>query len=219
MTVIWVLKNVDVERDIMFWPQMNKQIDEMISKCDICQKYQSSNPKEPMVESPLLGRPWELVATDPFHWEQRDFLLVVDYYSRYVEVAKLDNTKSRIVVNHTKSIFARHGIPSVVRSDNGPQYSAQFSKEWKFEHQTSSPYYPKSNGLAEKVVQTVKMLLTKAKADGKDPYLSLLEYQNTPIHDVGSPAQLLMSRRLQSILPNTLSQLQPSVVDPRKLEK
>ena len=63
------------------------------------------------------------------------------------------------------------------------------------------------------------MLLTKAKADGKDPYLSLLEYRNTPIDDVGSPAQLLMSRRLQSILPNTLSQLQPSVVDPRKVEE
>ena len=144
---------------------------------------------------------------------------MVDYYSRYVEVAKLDDTKSRTVVNHTKSIFARHGIPSVVRSDNGLQYIAQeyqqFVKEWKFEHQTSSPYYPKSNGLAEKAVQTVKRLLTKTKADGKDPYLSLLEYRNTPIDDVGSPAQLLMSRRLQSILPNTVDQLQLQVVDPR----
>lgn len=146
---------------------------------------------------------------------------MVDYYSRYVEVEKRDDTKSRTVVNHTKSIFARHGIPSVVRSDNGPQYSAQeyqqFSKEWKFEHQTSSPYYPKSNGLAEKAVQTVKMLLTKVKADGKDPYLSL-EYRSTPIDDVGSPAQLLMSR-IHTILPNTLSQLQPRVVDPRKVEE
>ena len=75
------------------------------------------------------------------------------------------------------------------------------------------------NGLVEKAVHTVKMLLTKAKADGKDPYRSLLEYRNTPINNVGSPAQLLMSRRLQSILPNTLSQLQQSVVDPRKVEK
>ena len=92
-------------RDIIFWPQMNRQIDEMISKCDICQEYQSSNPKEPMVESPLPTRPWELVPTDLFHWEQRDFLLVVDYYSRYVEVVKLDDIKIRTVVNHTKSIF------------------------------------------------------------------------------------------------------------------
>ena len=65
-------------------------------------------------------------------------------------------------------------------------------------------------------MQTVKRLLTKAKADGKDPYLSLLEYRNTPIDDVGSPSQLLMSRRLQSILPNTVSQLKPQVVDPRR---
>ena len=42
---------------------------------------------------------------------------------------------------------------------------------------------------------------------------------NTPIDDVGSPAQLLMSHRLQSMLPNTLSQLQPSVVDPPKVEE
>ena len=68
-------------------------------------------------------------------------------------------------------------------------------------------------------MQTVKRLLTKAKADGKDPYLSLLEYRNTPIDDVGSPSQLLMSRRLQSILPNTVSQLKPQVVDPRRVEE
>jgi transposase InsO family protein len=201
------------ERDIIFWS---------FSKCDICQEHQSSNPKETIIESPLTSRPWETVATDLFHWEQKDYLLVVDYYSRYVEVAKLDDTKRRTVVNHTKSIFARHGIPSVVRSDNGPQYTAQeykkFSKEWLFERQTSSPYYPKSNGLAEKAVQTVKRLLTKAKVDAKDPYLSLLEYRNTPIDDVGSPSQLLMSRRLQSILQTTTSQLQPQIVNPKVVE-
>ena len=210
-------------RDIIFWPKMNEQINDLISKCDICQEFQSSNPKEPMLKSPLPSRPWGSVATDLFHWEESEFLLVVDYYSRYIEVAKLDDTKSRTVVNHAKSIFARHSIPSVVRSDNGPQYSAQeyqqFAKEWKLEHQTSSPYYPKSNGLAEKAVQTVKRLLTKAKADGKDPYLSLLEYRNTPIADVGSPSQLLMSRRLQSILPNTSTQLKHYAVDPGKVEE
>ena len=68
-------------------------------------------------------------------------------------------------------------------------------------------------------MQTVKRLLTKTKADGKDPYLSLLEYRNTPIADVGSPSQLLMSRRLQSILPNTSTQLKPQVVDPGKVEE
>ncbi|CAB3984231.1 sec1 family domain-containing 2 [Paramuricea clavata] len=123
-----------------------------------------SNPKEPMVQGTIPSRPWEMVATDLFQWEQNNYLVVADYYSRYIEVVKLENTTSRTVVNHMKSIFARHGIPSVVRSDNGPQYTAteykQFAQKWNFEHQTSSPYYPKSNGLAEKAVQIVKRDIT-----------------------------------------------------------
>ena len=76
---------------------------------------------------------------------------------------------------------------------------------------------PQANGLVEKEVQTVKNLLTKAKQDRRDPYLGLLEYRNTPIDDIGSPAQLLMSRGLRSIIPTTNAQLQPKVLDPHKV--
>ena len=55
---------------------------------------------------------------------------------------------------------------------------------------TISPYHPQDNGLAEKSVQIVKNLLTKAKLDKKDPYLSLLEYRNTSVYDISYPAQL-----------------------------
>ena len=90
-------------RDIMFWPQMNEQIEAVVSKCETCQEYQMSNPKEPMVQAPIPSRPWQMVATDLFMWEQNNYMVVVDYYSRYIEVAKLENTTSRTVVNHTKS--------------------------------------------------------------------------------------------------------------------
>jgi transposase InsO family protein len=176
-----------------------------------------------MVQGTIPSRPWEMVATDLFQWEQNNYLVVADYYSRYSEVVKLENITSRAVVNHVKPIFARHGIPSVVRSDNGPQYTAteykQLAQKWNFEPQTSSPYYPKSNGLAEKAVQIVKRLLSNAKQDGKDPYLSLLEFRNTPIGNVASPAQILMSRRLRSHLPTTRNQLQPKVVDPERMKE
>ncbi|KAK9513146.1 hypothetical protein VZT92_026707 [Zoarces viviparus] len=77
-------------------------------------------------------------------------------------------------------MFARFGIPQTVISDNGLCYSSQefrgFAHAWDFEHITSSPLYPQSNGLAEKTVQTVKALMDKAHAQRTDPYLSLLEY-------------------------------------------
>jgi transposase InsO family protein len=111
---------------------------------------------------------------DLFEYNKLPYLLVVDYYSRYIEIAKLSSTTSANVINHIKSIFSRHGIPESVMSDNGPQFSAQifkdFADSYGFRHITSSPHYPQSNGEAERAVQTVKNLLKKSK----DPYLGLL---------------------------------------------
>ena len=105
-----------------------------------------------------------------------------------------------------------------MKSDNGSQYSSneyeRFSKEWGFIHVTSSPYHAQANGLAEKSVQTIKHLLEKAKSDGKDPYISLLELCNAAVDNLGLPAQLLMNRHLKSILPTNPQQLSPKVIDP-----
>ena len=55
--------------------------------------------------------------------KEMDYLIVIDSYSRYVEVAATTKTtKSSEVITALKSIFARHGIPEQLRSDNGPQY-------------------------------------------------------------------------------------------------
>ena len=91
--------------------------------------------------------------------------MAVDYFSKFVEVSLLTSESSQETIRALKSIFARHGIPEVLRSDNGPQYSsaefAKFAKDWEFQHITSSPIYPQSNGSAKRAVQTVKHLLIK----------------------------------------------------------
>ena len=49
-----------------------------------------------------------------------------------------------------KELFAEHGIPEVLHTDNGPQFAnslfTEFATDWKFDHNTSSPRNPKSNG-------------------------------------------------------------------------
>lgn len=195
-----VQKSKERARDIVYWPCMSQEIESFVGKCSTCQEYQNLRQKEPLIPHSIPSRPWQMAATDLFWWNNANYLLIVDYYSNYFEICLLSNTRSTTVIQHTKSIFARHGIPDVVISDNGPQYSSQefeeFARTWCFQHKTSSPGYPQSNGLAERTVQTVKNLLKKAKGSGEDPYLSLLSYRNTPLSDAGSPAQLLMSRRL-----------------------
>ncbi len=101
-----------------------------------------------------------------------------------------------------KSIFSRHGIPRTVVSDNGPQYNStemkDLSSSYEFNHVTSSPRYPQSNGLAERTVKTVKGLLEQTT----DPYLSLLTYRATPFPWCRlSPTELLMGRRLKTDVP------------------
>ena len=83
------------------------------------------NKREPLITTPLPDYPWQLVETDLFELDKCQYLLVVDYFSRYPQVVKLSSTTSNQVIAALKTIFAHHGIPETVRSDNGPQYSSQ----------------------------------------------------------------------------------------------
>ena len=207
-------------RDVLYWPRMNSEIHDLVSKCSICLENHSSQQKEPMIPHEIPRTPWEIVGTDLFSFKGREYLVIVDYYSRYPEIALLKNSTSKEVIMHCKSIFSRHGIPLCVKSDNGPCYASaefnEFAKSYGFSHVTTCPRYPQSNGQAERAVQTIKNILQKAD----DPYLGLLEYRNTPLSDtMASPAQMLMSRRLRSLIPTTSAQLSPKVITgmPEKL--
>ena len=157
---------------------------------------------QPLVQTPLPSHPWEKVAADLFVFKQTTYLIVADYYSRYVEVKKLASTTSTSVVTALHAIFSIHGIPSTFMSDNGPQFDSgeirEFAKSYNFTHVTSSPHYPQSNGLAERMVRTVKGLLRYSQ----DPYMALLNYRSTPLSWCGlSPSELLMGRRVRTSVP------------------
>ena len=207
-------------REILFWPGMSNEIHQTVAACPICSKLSNSNPKEPMIPHETPSRPWQKLGTDLFTWDGRNFMITVDYYSRYFEVDELpvQATTSKAVIRKLSSHFARHGIPEIVISDNGPQFSSkdfkEFTTQWDFKHITTSPGYPQSNGLAEKTVQTVKRILSKAKADNSNPLLAILEYRCTPVDNLASPAQLLMGRQLRSILPTTEKKLLAKVINP-----
>lgn len=197
------------------WPHINDDIEKTVKSCSVCNKYGNSVQKEPMIPHQLPNRPWEEIGADYFTLHTQDYLLVVDYYSKYPEVLPMTTKTAEATITALKGIFARHGIPNKLIADNMPFNSKkfhQFSKQWNFEVVTSSPTYPQSNGLAERNVQTVKKLLRKAKEGGNDEALALLEFRNTPITGTPySPAQLLMNRRLRGCLPLTAEALKPSV--------
>lgn len=160
--------------------------------------------------TPLPSYPWQMIGSDLFVLKGDTYLLVVDYYSRFPEVIKLSSTVSTSIIAALKTLFARYGIPEILRSDNGPQYSseefAQFMKSYSVQHITSSPKFPQSNGQAERMVRRVKHILKRSK----DPYRAMLSYRTTPLPWCNlSPSELLMGRCLRTTLPQTTKHLVP----------
>lgn len=191
-----------------FWPSMSKQIEDLVTSCYLCRTYQKTQIHEPMISHEIPDIPFNKVAADVYHLFNESYLLVIDYYSKYVDVTNLNgDLSSQNVINKLKACFSRFGIPRVFMSDGGGEFSSyefsKFSNEWEFQHIKSTPRYPQSNGAVERAIQTTKSILRKCILDKKDPYLALLDLRISPIDGTHSPANILMCRNLRSLLPQT----------------
>ena len=182
----------------------------MVEKCDICQSQQNSTTSVQKYVSEVPPHPWHTLGSDLFYFQRIDFLVVVDYFSKFLIVRKIPSSTSSAVIKELGMISSEFGNPLVFRSDNGPCYSSQefkfFMQNWLVEHRTSSPHYPQSNGLAESMVKVSKNLIEKALKQDLPWNRLLLDYRCTPISsEIPSPAEILFGRKLRSsisILPS-----------------
>jgi hypothetical protein len=200
----------------VWWPGLSTQIQDMVQHCRTCAMHMVNKP-EPLFPTSFPERPWQALAIDFFKCENIDYLIVVDYFSRYVEICPMKKNKTATEVCRVlKSIFSRHGIPERVKSDNGPPFDSgeylHFANEWGFEVRHSSPKYPQSNGEVERAVQTIKRLLKKEKEK------ALLAYRSTPLSCGYSPAELLMGRKIRTTVPTFHKLLTPKWPDLIKLQ-
>ncbi|XP_061177466.1 uncharacterized protein K02A2.6-like [Saccostrea echinata] len=138
-----IVKTKNRERDILFWNDMGKDIENLVSARATCAKYQAANPKEPMIPSELPSRPWSKIGMDLFKLCGNHYLLVVDYLSKWPELAKLESLTSKCVITHVKSMISKYGVPDIIISDNGPQFVSyefkEFVKSYYITHTTTSP--------------------------------------------------------------------------------
>ncbi|GBO01307.1 Uncharacterized protein K02A2.6 [Araneus ventricosus] len=200
-----IVKTISMARACVFWPGISKDIKEMIEKCPVCAKFQIGNAPEPEIPHEFPSSPGVKVAIDFFYFNGKNYVEVVDYYSKFIEVQLISSLQATVVMPAIKSIFARHGIPLELISDGGPPFNSRdfdrFAKSWKFKHVKVSAKYPKSNGQIERTLQTVKQIFRKTLTESEDPYLALLLYRATPVLGfIYSPAELLMNRKLSTVL-------------------
>ena len=154
-------------REVFYWPLMNSEIKDYVSNCSVCNAVQPSQARERLLVHEIPKRPWSKVATDLFSFNGENYVVIVDYYSNFIELERVKSIAAQPVIQALKATFGCHGMPDCVISNNGLAYASEqfkrFAEQWEFQHVTTSPHYPQSNGKAESAVKTCKTLMKKAK--------------------------------------------------------
>lgn len=198
---VGITKTRERAKSLLFWPNINQDITNMVLSCQLCERYRGANIREPLKSHEVPIRPFECVGCDIGELGNLTFLVIIDYFSKWMDIVMLNSKTAVAVIEALKTNFSTHGIPKKLICDNMPFLSYEFkrfSNDWNFEVVTSSPGYPQSNGMSERAIQIAKNMIRKSS----DWKASLLEYRNTTMTDVGlSPAEILMGRRLRSRIP------------------
>ncbi|PVD27865.1 hypothetical protein C0Q70_10440 [Pomacea canaliculata] len=208
-----ITKCRDRAKAAVWWPGINGRIKRIVEECRHCQEKKPTQSKEPLIPTELPQRVFQKCAADLLEFKGQSYLVFVDYYSRFIDLAHIKISTSAEVIKLLKSMFARQGIPEILVTDNGRQFTSrefqEFAVKWGFQHVTTSPHYPQGNGEAERAVQIAKKILQQ-----DEPELALLIYRDTTISATGySPAELACGRKLRTTLPTLPENLESKTFD------
>ncbi|XP_055847378.1 uncharacterized protein K02A2.6-like [Episyrphus balteatus] len=200
-------------RSKVWWPKIDVQVDAYVKNCRGCMLVAAPAPPEPMKRRELPSEPWQHVAIDfmgPLP-SGHNLLVVVDYYSRYVEIEIMKKIDAAETIKRLQVIFARFELPISITADNGPQFDCaemkDFCKVHNFHLNSTIPYWPQQNGEVERQNRTILKRLIISQNTGRnwmeDLNYFLLMYRATPHSTtLRSPAEMLFGHNIRDKLPN-----------------
>ena len=199
-----------IARSHVWWPGLDKALEDLVSSCSRCQAVRNSPPAAPLHPWSWPTKPWQRIHIDfagPL--SGRSYLIVVDAHSKWPEVVEMSSTTTAATIRELRRIFASYGLPEQLVSDNGPQFTSQefamFMRNNGIKHIHSAPYHPSTNGAAERFVQTFKRAM-KANQFHDVPFQHrlmnfLLAYRSTPHATTNeSPCCLFLNRQIRTRL-------------------
>ena len=207
-------------RSRLWWPGMDDKTERRVESCLECQAATKVTRRDPLMPTNPPEEPWQVLAVD--HWgptrDGKHLLVLVDKLTRYPEVMVVRGTSGEANKAAFEEVFARHGNPAEVCSDNGPPLNGNedhilqeyFKQEGIYHRPNQSPYDPEANGLAESFMKHVKKSWHAAIIAKKDPVRELQKHlkmvRATPHPSTGaSPAELLFGRNFRTNLPDNRS--------------
>ena len=159
-------------RSYIWWPGMDKEIEQAAKGYTGCQLTQNNPQTAPLHAWEWPARPWQRIHVNfagPFL--VTIFLVVVDSHSKWPEVIPMTTTSAARTIEELRKLFATHGLPEQLVSDNGCQFTSDefrtFMRNYGIKHIRSAPHHQAKNGSAERFVQTFKQALRAALTEKK----------------------------------------------------
>ena len=92
-------------RQVIYWPNINADISDMVSNCSICIEHQRHHQREPLISHDVPTQPRYKVGMDLFSFKGRSYLVIVDYFSNFPELCHLSDTHGTSVIAKVKLRF------------------------------------------------------------------------------------------------------------------
>ena len=146
-------------QECVYCPSINADINKYIKQCPTCLQFQQMQPQERIMYHNIPLQPWEVVRADMFHYNNKNYLCIVDYNSKFPIVKRLGLSAENLT-NAVKIIFTEYGIPRKIMSDTGTNFVSdrfrKFCRTINIEQATSSAYHHQSNGQVEACIKFIK---------------------------------------------------------------
>jgi len=217
-------------RSKVWWPQIDKDAETHVKRCRECILVSQPNRPPPMTRQKLPVGPWQYLALDYMSGEpnKEHLLVVIDYYSRYMEAVFTKSTNSASVIRTLEGIFCRLGLPKAIKLDNATNFNSEEFKQFcvtnGIEIVNSPPYWPQANGEVENANKSLKKRLqiafTKYNKDYKKEIMNfMMMYNVTPPGTTGkAPSELLFGRKIRDKIP-CLEDIDPERIDDEAYDK
>lgn len=106
---------------------MDAEVEKFVKTCRDCTLVSNAFAPEPLIRTAMPEKPWVHIAVDfmgPLP-SGHNLLVIVDYYSRFVEVIVMKEISAKSTILALHETFCRYGIPVTMKSDNGPQFVSE----------------------------------------------------------------------------------------------
>ena len=223
-----IVKTKALLRDKVWWPAINKQVEDMIKSCLPCAGMKTAKYEPMKHNNNPITTPWNKVHIDLCGPINNEYVLgIIDSTTRWPETFITRSTNSETIIKLLKRCFATYGFPNEIVTDNAPNLISvdvkQFCEEYAIKHTKATPYWPQANSEIEKFYGIMMKFIKTVTSEGRNwkdqIHIFLINYRNSPHCTTGiSPARFLMNRPLRDKIPHFESETNQIIEEIRRID-